>query len=688
MLLSPLRTAMLAGALSFLVLAAGPIAAASAEVDSSRITSPASPTYALYNETLPSPQHAFTVTGTTTGSGNITLRCYYGAGTNSYSTIVNEVIPSGNTFSVVVEAEDLRDGPCVLRAVPVGNTEAHPPGTASQEAGDPFQGPRIVGSRFEIYNEFTTNYDYEFEPNSLSGNFEIESVGDCGLDYSKLFAPNSLAESDHLFYCNAVLFQENDPPSGSRTRSELQIDGANAYSPATAYYLERNLFSAQIPGAPQITVTQTFDEKTGLITIHEIDPMVECSPQPTVFPPTTSSCSKYVSTGVQLERNWQTSNADQVAQITDNWSSTDGAPHALNALYDQEMQNPGPEGSAYEFPGSSVFSAVNKEQLVALPAGAGSIYYKEDSATPGSGDSQHPQGAIVYDRQPSEPLAFYRGTTESSYNGFEMPYQGTIPASGAYTLRMTFIQTYALSETEALASEALASYHPTLAISAPANGTTVSTPSVTVSGIASDGGGAPALTVAGHAVSVGAGGAWSTTVALNKGANTITAVATNQAGLSTEKSVSVTYTPPAPPVAKASQVGSASGAKGEVTFTIACTGSAGTSCEVESALSTVEKTRNGKPVAVAAKHHPKTHSKQVSVGSSKLTIPAGQKVTIAIKLNSAGKSLLARFGHLPVHLTAVLISAGHRSTVIAENITVKPAHKPKHKKHHGHRHGH
>jgi hypothetical protein len=674
---NPLRAVLLVSALSLLALIGGPIASASAEVESSHITSPADPTYALFDETLAPPQKAFTVSGTTTGTGNVALICYDGAETH---TIVPEVTVTGNSFSVEVEAEALHDGPCVLRAVPVGDKASLPPGSST-----PFQGPRIIGSRFEIYAENKVNYDYEFEPNSLSGNFQIESVGDCALDYSLLFAPISLTPSDHLFYCNAVLYKQDSPPSGPSTRSELQIDGANAYSPATANGVAKGIEGIThepVPGAPQVTVTKSFDPLTGLVAIREIDPIVKCAPE-TVFPPTTTSCKEFVSAGVQLERTWQTSNANQVALMTDRWSSTDGQAHALNALYDQEMTNAAEEGGAYRFSGASTFSAVTKGQTLNVPSGAGSIYYKEDVATPDGGDGKHPQGAIVYDLPPNNggPLPVYRGTNESKYNGFEMPYQGTIPASGTYSLRMTFIQAYALPEVESLAAAAIAGYSPTLTIASPANGATVSSSNVTVSGSATDSG----LTVAGHAVNVGAGEAWSTSAALKAGANTITAVAADQAGLSTQKSITVTYTPPPPPVAHASQVGSASGANGKVTFTVACAGAAGASCEIESALTTVEKTRHGRIVAVSARHHrPKTRSQQVSVGSSKLTIPAGQRVTIEIILNSTGKSLLARFGRLPVHLDVVLVSAGHRSTIIAQNLMVKP-HKRRHHRHH-HRH--
>lgn len=692
MLSNALRATLLAGTLSLLALVGGPIASASAEVESSQITSPADPSYVLYDQTKESSKSiVFTITGTTTGAGNVDVRCYYEGEENGYRPIAKEVEPSSNSFTVKVEASTLDTGqPCVLRAVPAGDKTPHPPG----EAADPFKGPRLAASEFSLRKNAITEapYDYELISNDLSGYLDFQSVGSCGLEYSNLVAPSTLEESEGLFDCNAALYGENHPPSGPSTRSELQIDGANAYSPATADSLAEKTFKlkASIPGTPQITVTKTFNEATGLVTINEIDPIVKCTPA-TTLPSTTSSCKEFVSTGVELERAWQASNAGQVAWMTDTWRSTDGAAHSLNALYDQTTVSDSKEGGAYEFPGTNVFSGTSKGQTVTLPPGLGRIYYKEDAATPGEGDGKHPQGAIVYDTPPSGPVAVYRGTKETkeeSKNGFEMPYQATIPAGGSYTLNMAFVQAYKLSEVESLASEVLAKYPPssppTLSIASPASGATVSTPNVTVSGTVTDTRVITSFTVDGQAVSVGAGGAWLTSVPLIQGPNTIKAVATDQAGFSTEKTVSVTYTP-IPPVAHASQVGSASGANGQVRFTIVCNGSAGASCEVEATLTTVEKFRHGKLVAVSARrHHPRTRSQRIVVGSSKLTIPAGQRVTIAIQLDSVGKSLLARFGRLPVHLTVIQISPTRRSTVIVQNLTVKP-HKVRHKRRHHHR---
>ena len=75
---------------------------------------------------------------------------------------------------------------------------------------------------------------------------------------------------------------------------------------------------------------------------------------------------------------------------------------------------------------------------------------------------------------------------------------------------MAFVQAYKLSEVESLASEVLAGYPPSeppaLNIASPANGTTVSSPSVTVSGTVTDKRVITSFTVDGKAVSVAANG--------------------------------------------------------------------------------------------------------------------------------------------------------------------------------------
>lgn len=647
------------------VILAGLLAStASAAVTSSNITSPGDLTYPLVDTTAT--PTTITVTGTTVGVGNVDINCYYG---EKHVSLAKEVEVTGNEFSITAPAANLEDAPCVLRAVPEGDTTEYSPGDPSA-----FAGPRLAISFFENYTNSTSKivYGYDYEQTTLTSFNEFEPAVDCGLDYSALYAPGSLRESDKFFDCNGALFRRDYP---TESRSEIQVGGENAYDPYAANELNKNLGTSN---PPSISVTKSFASSSGDVTIHEIDPIVKCTNSST-FPPTSASCESFASTGVQLERTWQTSHEGQLIAMTDVWRSTDGAGHSLNTLYDQYLVHSG-EGGSYQFPGRSGFSETKSGDTVSLPSGSGTILYKESKDTPDGGDLEHPQGAIVYDSAPSEGVRFEYGTNESSYDEFRMPYQRTIPAGGTYTLRMAYVQAYSLSEVNSLAAEAKAAYTaPSVSISSPVNGASVSTPTVLVSGSASDAGGLASLTVNGQSVSVTSSGTWSTTVPLTAGANTITATATNDAGVTSNASIAVTYTPAVPvvPPAHLSKVGSVSGANGKVTFTLACIGTAGTRCTVKVTLTTIEKLHGKKINGVVAR----LRSKRVSLGTVTLSIPAGTKVKISLKLNALGRRLLAHFHKLPLHLSAVLSTPGVTKTVVAQNVVVRPVKKHK-KKHH------
>ena len=82
---------------------------------------------------------------------------------------------------------------------------------------------------------------------------------------------------------------------------------------------------------------------------------------------------------------------------------------------------------------------------------------------------------------------------------------------------------------------------PTLTITSPINGTTVSTSTITVSGTATDDTGVTNLTVNGNPVTVETDGSFTNTVSLTSGVNTITVIATDVSGISTTETVTVTY---------------------------------------------------------------------------------------------------------------------------------------------------
>jgi len=90
---------------------------------------------------------------------------------------------------------------------------------------------------------------------------------------------------------------------------------------------------------------------------------------------------------------------------------------------------------------------------------------------------------------------------------------------------------------------------PTITITSPVSGSKIETPSVTVTGTVTDNIASASqidVTVNGFPVTLGAGGTLSHSVTLSVGVNTITVVATDQAGNSRTSTVTVTFTPGAP----------------------------------------------------------------------------------------------------------------------------------------------
>lgn len=88
---------------------------------------------------------------------------------------------------------------------------------------------------------------------------------------------------------------------------------------------------------------------------------------------------------------------------------------------------------------------------------------------------------------------------------------------------------------------------PAVTISSPANGAVLTSDTATVVGTASDNIGVHSLSVNGIPTPVGDDDAWSVEVPLAPGANTITAIATDESGNTGQAQTAVTYSPPGAP---------------------------------------------------------------------------------------------------------------------------------------------
>jgi hypothetical protein len=160
-----------------------------------------------------------------------------------------------------------------------------------------------------------------------------------------------------------------------------------------------------------------------------------------------------------------------------------------------------------------------------------------------------------------------------------------------------------------------------------------------------------------------------------------------QTATSTSTSTSTT-TPPKPVPLRAAIKGRVRIKTGKrlpaVTSNVVCSGPAGESCRVTERLVVVEKVRSGKVVGVTARAKKRKHrtvKRTVVLAKSTVTIRVGGSRAFTLKLNGAGRRLLAKRHRLPVEFLAIL-TVGRRQTTFAHHtLTLKPPKKKKHKKH-------
>jgi hypothetical protein len=400
---------------------------AHAAIIASQITTPSNPSFFIADEDASS--QTFVVSGTTTGAAGgdkVDLRCYFGG--TSVKVKGNVPLTSGGSFSVpAADLNKLLDLTCQLKAVPAGKNPADL---------TPYSGPVVgVGERETSKISGGANngkaYDYALDAQQLTAAFDYASLGSCGLHNGFLYDP-TFANTTVTFACNAGLVSADTP--SSPTRSELQIDSANAYAPTQAFFINPGG-----TGLSALTEKYTVDKATGDVVIQETDPLVKCSDA--TYPPTTGSCAAYVSTGVTDDRTITQDHDGHISWITDTFTSTDGKAHSLDLLWDNNQQFFGSSGDSsqleYEFPGESGFSTRATGTAVSLPSAPGAILVRMHGAA--DGDTATGQGAIVYDR-PATGAKFTRVTTVDSE--FTLHQTGTVPAGGSTRFRFAYVQDY------------------------------------------------------------------------------------------------------------------------------------------------------------------------------------------------------------------------------------------------------
>ena len=449
----------LAGALVFGGLVAGP--AARAAITASQITSPSNPSFFVADEDASS--RTFAISGTATGGTSddlVDINCYFGD--KHVSVKKNVAVGAGGSFSVPsANLDGVLALTCRLLAVPAGTNPTDL---------TPFAGPVIgVGERDSTKVSGGANdgkiVDYYFDAQQQTGAFDYASLGACGLSNGYLY-DSTFKNTTITFACNGALFAKDSP--SSPTRSELQVDGANAYAPRAAAAI-----SPGAAGLPALTETYTVDKATGDVTITETDPLVKCTSA--TYPPTSSTCATFAPTGVTDHRTIAQDHDGHISWFTDTFTSTDGKSHSVDLLWDNSQRFWGPSGNSaqveYQFPGQDSFSTHVTGYTYAPPSPAGAILVRMHDAA--DGDTSTGQGAIVYDR----PVAEAKVTAVLNFaSELTLHQTGTVPAAGSTRFRFAYVQDYRAALVGTRVDAARAAFLNTISVTKSGKGRVTSTP--------------------------------------------------------------------------------------------------------------------------------------------------------------------------------------------------------------------
>jgi Glucodextranase, domain B len=646
------------------LIAAAPVQAANVTESTVQVTSPLG-TYLLADELIPTE-----ITGVGTSNGNATshvdIKCFSG---KSSSLLVEKVpVAANGTFSFSAPLGEISDEACVLRAVDSADVTDYPPGSPST-----LQGPTLAISQREDNTvptgpnkgKLRSFYIYAAQ---LRGAFDYDSLGNCTIDDGYVFDTTTF-ESRTIDYCNAWFYYRNGFEGGggfaSPTRSELRVDGSDSY--LAGHINQIGAFAQENPGYPTLSYSFSIDPATGNLVLEEIDQVVTCSPTPATYPPTSGSCSSFVPTGVQVVVRMSQDQGGRVASVVQRFESTDGRSHAIDLLDDNEFRHEKEDGQL-NFPWTGLGAApyTIPGQEIPGPSGGPGSFFVKGSAAVADGGEEAAQGAVTFSNPPLGATIIGTTNNASKYSWVDLHYQRTVPAGGSTSLGFTYSNAFLLSELGADAAAAQASYLPSVAIGAPANGSGTSQATAVVSGTANDANGLASLSVNGHAVAVAANGTWSTSLPLSVGANAITATATNIFGNSAQTQTSVTY---APIVTALSIKGKPAGSSKGVTFTVSCHAAPGQSCDGLALLSSTEHLRGRHVSGLSAR----ARTRRVTVGRATFVVPAGQSRKVLVKLNRTGHALLTRFHSLPLTMSVTLTNGtgGKPHAVVRSRLVIR-----------------
>jgi hypothetical protein len=497
------------------------------------------------------------VTGSAPGAANgnrVDIVCFYGS-SSQFKILASNLAVSNSAFATSSasppQLRQIAGHACRMRAVPAGQ----------ESTGDTsvFAGPDVAVSETALLPTISGGPNggtaYDFYVNGVTftgfaawkgpGTPAASGAGACGGPFAAPVDP-AFDIGNFPVDCMGSLFADDLGTWGGR--SEVQVDGRNAYDSASAQGLFARTGgldngSQDLSGFPSLNVSVDWDPSSGQISSRSVESWVSCHGSDPFKPLTNAACPSFDDTGVTLTRVVTTSDGGRVMTLTDTWSSTDGKSHSLDLLYDDFAGVFGNEDGkrGWQLPGQSGFTQYGTGATVPAPTVAPGSIIVRTNVSAADGDPNEGFGAVTFGSAPSR-LRFASGSE------LEEDQPLTVPADGSASLSYVYSVGYSLADVTGLAMAAQDRFQPAaVQITSPAAGATVSAANVTLTGTAVAGSGIKSLVVGGQAVPVAPDGTWSAQTALTPGSNTITAVATDGAGATTQAQVTIVYEPPVSP---------------------------------------------------------------------------------------------------------------------------------------------
>jgi Glucodextranase, domain B len=521
--------------------------AAEAAITESAVTSPADGTL-MFQSRASEPSKTFTVEGTTNGTtgDSVDIDCYQGASSvGGYTTGI--AVAANGSFSAAVPESALPVNTCHLLAVSHG---------ANPEPGTAYTGPRVgfsglVPRTLESGPNAGDVFGFMFGDQTMSAQAYVDSIDECGPATTLPDGTSAVNVSGYILDCAGSFYNAPEEFFATKeldlNRSEIQVDGQNAYGSDSAAGLfnvdstekgEGKKASTELEGFPSLHVrTDSFNSSTGEAQVSDEEPLVKCAPEDP-YAPTAANCTEFASTGVLLTRVTHFIDAGRAAIVTDTYASSDGHAHALDLLYETDLEG---ATDGWMLPGENAFRARETGETGAAPPAAESVFGIVDPAQPPSFTNL--VGALTFAN--SYYSVRFDNTLWPEYpeRSALFEYRRTVPAAGSTSITWSYATGTSLAEVQADADQV---QPPAIAIAGPPTGTIVGTPTVTVTGTASAGSGISSVTVNGVAASL-SGGTYSATVPLAAGTNPLVARVTSRAGGTASAQVFVAYSPPGAP---------------------------------------------------------------------------------------------------------------------------------------------